>query len=145
VCRFMSHDGHSHVTVEDLALEHFALPENGSWEGVHSESGVWSTLFGILLWDVLFAPVPDVFRSRFQSAPLDLCTDAFAPARAGVLHTALQRIRSGAALEMLESVWKLHKGALSCGHALCVRVPYIERDGFSLARLHIHTHATDRH
>jgi fanconi-associated nuclease 1 len=113
LCRFVSHDGVSHVTVEDLALEHFALPENGSWAGVHCESGVWSTLFGILLWDVLFAPVPDVFRSRFQSAPLDLCTDAFAPARAEVLQSALQRIQSGAAIEMLESIWKQHEGALA--------------------------------
>ena len=106
----MSHDGHSHITVEDLALEHFALPEHGSWTGVHSESGVWSTLFGILLWDVLFAPVPDVFRSRFQSAPLDLCTDAFAPARADVLQRALKRISSGSGLEMLESIWEQHEG-----------------------------------
>lgn len=113
----MSHDGHSHVTVEDLALEHFALPENGSWSGVHCESGVWSTLFGILLWDVLFAPVPDVFRSPFQSAPLDLCTDAFAPARADVLQASLQRIRSGAALEMLEEVWKEHEGGFACSVA----------------------------
>lgn len=110
----MSHDGHSHVTVEDLALEHFALPENGSWKGLHSESGVWATLFGILLWDVLFAPVPDVFRSRFQSAPLDLCTDAFAPARADLLQSTLQRIKSGAAVGMLASTWDQHKGVAAC-------------------------------
>ena len=112
----MSHDGHSHITVEDLALEHFALPEHGSWTGVHSESGVWSTLFGILLWDVLFAPVPDVFRSRFQSAPLDLCTDAFAPARADVLQRALKRISSGSGLEMLESIWEQHEGVCPSDH-----------------------------
>lgn len=108
----MSHDGHSHVTVEDLVLEHFALPEHGSWAGVHSEGGVWSTLFGILLWDVLFAPVPDVFRSRFQSAPLDLCTDAFAPARAEVMQSTLERIQRGGALDMLESTWEQHNGGL---------------------------------
>jgi hypothetical protein len=27
---------------------------------------VWATLFGLLLWDALFMPVPDVFRTPFQ-------------------------------------------------------------------------------
>lgn len=31
-----------------------------------SEGGIWATLFGLLLWDVLFMPVPDVFRTPFQ-------------------------------------------------------------------------------
>ena len=42
---------------------------------------MWATLFGLLLWDVLFAEVPDVFRHPFQSAPLDLSTPLFYPAR----------------------------------------------------------------
>lgn len=109
----MSHDGHSHVTVEDLSLEHFALRENGGWAGVHCESGVWSMLFALLLWDVLFASVPDVFRSPFQSSPLDLGTDAFAPARAELLKEALSRLRNGEALEMLEQTWKDHRGRIS--------------------------------
>ena len=31
-----------------------------------SEGGIWATLFGLLLWDVLFMPAPDVFRTPFQ-------------------------------------------------------------------------------
>ena len=31
-----------------------------------SEGGIWATLFGLLLWEVLFMPVPDVFRTPFQ-------------------------------------------------------------------------------
>ena len=31
-----------------------------------SEGGIWATLFGLLLWDVLFMAVPDVFRTPFQ-------------------------------------------------------------------------------
>ncbi len=30
--------------------------------GAHCEGGVWATLFGLLLWPALFAPVPDALR-----------------------------------------------------------------------------------
>lgn len=32
----------------------------------------------MIFWDVLFAPVPGAFETEFQSAPLDLNSDAFA-------------------------------------------------------------------
>ncbi len=48
---------------------------------MHSEGGIWGTLFGLAMWSVLFADVPNAFRSPFQSAPLDLDTAAFYPAR----------------------------------------------------------------
>ena len=38
-------------------------------------------LWALLLWDAIFCPQPDVFRSRLQTSPLDLDTDAFFPAR----------------------------------------------------------------
>jgi Fanconi-associated nuclease 1 len=111
--------------VEDLVLEHYALPQNGAWQGIHCESGVWATLFGLLLYPVLFTPVPDVFRSPFQSAPLDLGTDAFAPARAKALEATIARIRRGEALDMLNESWTAHRGALTfpacmpfLGHAI---------------------------
>ena len=45
--------------------------------GLHCEGGVWSMLFGLLMWDCLFADVPDTLRSQFQLAPLDLSTPHF--------------------------------------------------------------------
>jgi len=57
-------------SVEKLALQHYAQPEGGGWEGMHSETGIFKTLFGILMWDVLFAEVPGVFLSPFQGAAL---------------------------------------------------------------------------
>jgi fanconi-associated nuclease 1 len=93
-------------------LEHYALPQNGAWHGIHCESGVWATLFGLLLFPVLFAPVTDVFRSPFQTAPLDLGTDAFAPARARVLEATIARIQAGKALDILNETWLTHRGVL---------------------------------
>ena len=57
--------------VEQLALQYYA-GEGGGWHGVHSESGIWMTIFGLLMWDVIFSNVSDVFRSRFQvKNPID--------------------------------------------------------------------------
>ena len=43
-----------------------------------------------LRWDVIMAPLPDVFRSPFQTAPLDLATDAFYPSRRSLVDDCLQ-------------------------------------------------------
>lgn len=45
--------------------------------GVHSEGGVWATLWGLLMWNVLFADVADSLRTPFQTSPLDLSTPSF--------------------------------------------------------------------
>eukprot|EP00955_Chlamydomonas_euryale_P071465 361082-Chlamydomonas_euryale.AAC.24 len=78
------------VSVEELALQYYASEAGGCWLGMHTEGGVWSTLFGLLMWEVLLAPVPDVFRTPFQTAPLDLGTEAFYPARRDVIEARLQ-------------------------------------------------------
>ena len=45
--------------VEELALQHYAglgeLSEE-PWTGLHCESRVWLTIFGLLLWDAIWAP-----------------------------------------------------------------------------------------
>lgn len=64
-------DGNT-CSVEQLALEHYASEEEGSWWGVHCEGGMVRALFGILMWDIIFLSVPGVFQSPFQDAPLDL-------------------------------------------------------------------------
>lgn len=101
------------MTVEQLILEYYALSANGAWRGVHCESGIWTTLFTLLLWDELFLPVPDVFRTPFQQGPLDLDTDAFLPARGGAIEAKLARLRAGQAQEILQSSWADHHGTHS--------------------------------
>ena len=64
-----------------------------SCAGVHAEGGIWSTMFGLLMWEVLFMPVPDIFRTSFQTAPLDLQSPSFYPARKQSIHAQLERIR----------------------------------------------------
>ncbi|GIM13787.1 hypothetical protein Vretimale_16849, partial [Volvox reticuliferus] len=80
------------------------------WRGVHSEGGVWTTLWALLCWDVLFMDVPEVFRSPFQTAPLDLDTDAFLPARREAVDARLQLIASGGAPDLIRAVWSRRVG-----------------------------------
>lgn len=51
--------------VEELALQFYA-GEGGGWQGVHSESGIWLTIYGLLMWDSIFLDIPNTFRTRFQ-------------------------------------------------------------------------------
>ena len=55
-------DGGAVVTVEELAQLHYASGAGGGWSSLHTEGSVWSTLWGLLMWDVVFAPLPEVFR-----------------------------------------------------------------------------------
>lgn len=63
------------VRVEQVALEAYAKE---GWKGYHSEGGIVTTIWGLLMWDVLFAPIDGAFETAYQSEPLDLRTDSFA-------------------------------------------------------------------
>eukprot|EP00850_Spirogloea_muscicola_P009276 SM000052S17668 [mRNA] locus=s52:48375:53421:+ [translate_table: standard] len=105
--------------VEQLALQHYAREEGnscgGGWCGVHCEAGVWLTLFGLLLWDVLFSDVPDVFQTPFQTAPLDLNTDAFYTARRELIDRQLEEVRQGEGVRLLTMAWRAHHGVWCAG------------------------------
>jgi Fanconi-associated nuclease 1 len=61
---FYGYDG-ERCGVEQLALQYYA-DGGGGWQGTHSEGGIWMTIFGLLMWDVIFSEVCDVFHSKFQ-------------------------------------------------------------------------------
>ncbi|XP_024026084.1 fanconi-associated nuclease 1 homolog isoform X1 [Morus notabilis] len=104
--RFYGEDGEQ-CGVEQLALQYYA-GKGGGWQGVHTESGIWLTIFGLLMWDVMFSDVPNVFRTRFQTAPLDLETDSFYLARKSSIESHLQKIHDGMAEEIVITSWESH-------------------------------------
>ncbi|XP_078172244.1 zinc ion binding/nucleic acid binding/hydrolase isoform X2 [Carex rostrata] len=101
--------------VEELALQYFTQEEGGGWHGVHSESGIWMTIFGLLMWDVIFSDVPNVFCSKFQTGPLDLDTDDFYDTRKDLVESQLNKIQDGMAEEILITCWDLHYGEFCRG------------------------------
>uniref|UniRef100_A0A6M2EB37 Fanconi-associated nuclease n=1 Tax=Populus davidiana TaxID=266767 RepID=A0A6M2EB37_9ROSI len=111
--RFYGEDG-AQCGVEQLALQYYA-GEGGGWQGVHTESGIWLTIFALLMWDIIFSDLPNVFRNRFQTAPLDLETDNFYPARKNLIESQLQKIYDGMAEMILITSWELHSGTACRG------------------------------
>lgn len=46
----------------------------------------------LLFWDIIFSPVPGAFETPYQTAPLDLWSDAFYVERIGVINERLDLI-----------------------------------------------------
>ncbi|KAG8746873.1 hypothetical protein FRC10_003395 [Ceratobasidium sp. 414] len=91
------------VNVETFALEHYATL---GFKGFHSEGSIISTLFGLLFWDILFAPIPGAFETPYQSAPLDLFHDSFVSAREDLINTRIAELADdqGAARRIIETI-----------------------------------------
>jgi len=109
-------------SVEELALQYYAgmagEGESG-WVGLHTESRVWTSMWGLLFWDILFSltpgasRVPHVFQTPFQTCPLDLDTEAFWQARQPILRGRLreiQRAGQGDLRCMVGEAWESHHG-----------------------------------
>ena len=62
---------------------------------LHGENQIWTTLFGLLLGELYWLPVPGMLPSPGRSGPRDLGTPAFAEHRAAELGARLQAVRRG--------------------------------------------------
>ncbi|XP_026143368.1 fanconi-associated nuclease 1 [Carassius auratus] len=99
-------------SVEELALEHYRTL--GFDQGIHGEGSTFSTLFGLLMWDIIFIDgVPDVFRNPYQTCPLDLHTDCFYGNRRESIEARAEMLREASAetlQELLADVWDTQEG-----------------------------------
>ncbi|KAK8866168.1 hypothetical protein IAR55_001319 [Kwoniella newhampshirensis] len=87
------------VTVEGWVLEWW---EKKGYKGFHSESSILTTLFTLLMWPILFHPLPGAFETPYQTAPLDLGEDTFAPSRLELIEARLEAMNNtNIAIEML--------------------------------------------
>ncbi|CAN6891322.1 unnamed protein product [Brassica oleracea] len=112
--RFYGEDGEQ-CGVEQLALQYYN--GGGGWQGMHTESSIWLTIFGLLMWDILFSDVPGVFQTRFQTAPLDLDTESFYLTRKETIESQLERVANGMAEEILIISYETHRGTACRGVA----------------------------
>ncbi|XP_076847643.1 fanconi-associated nuclease 1 [Brachyhypopomus gauderio] len=99
-------------SVEELALAHYR--ELGFQRGIHGEGSTFSTLFGLLMWNIIFMEgVPDVFRTPYQTCPLDLHTDSFYRNRQEAIETWVELLQQASAetlQSLLADTWHSQQG-----------------------------------
>ncbi|XP_047719054.1 fanconi-associated nuclease 1 isoform X2 [Prionailurus viverrinus] len=102
-------------SVEEVALAYYR--RSGFDQGIHGEGSTFSTLYGLLLWDVIFMDgIPDVFRNAYQACPLDLCTDSFFTSRGPAIEARLQLIHSAPAESLrawVAAAWQAQEGRVA--------------------------------
>ncbi|NXY18014.1 FAN1 nuclease, partial [Atrichornis clamosus] len=102
-------------SVEELALTHYR--RNGFDQGIHGEGSTFITLYGILMWDIIFMDdIPDVFRNSYQTFPLDLYTDSFYENRRAVIEARLQQLHTASSetlAKLVADVWTTQEGKAS--------------------------------
>nr|XP_045002084.1 fanconi-associated nuclease 1 isoform X2 [Jaculus jaculus] len=102
-------------SVEELALDYYR--RSGFDQGIHGEGSTFSTLYGLLLWDIIFMEgITDVFRNAYQASPLDLYTDSFFTSRAQALEARLQLIHSAPAEDLqawVAKTWQAQEGRVT--------------------------------
>ncbi|NXI93926.1 FAN1 nuclease, partial [Psophia crepitans] len=99
-------------SVEELALTHYR--QNGFDQGIHGEGSTFITLYGILMWDIIFMDgIPDVFRNSYQTFPLDLYTDSFYENRRDVIEARLQQLHTASSetlAKWIADIWTTQEG-----------------------------------
>ncbi|KAM3609529.1 uncharacterized protein V6R79_016386 [Siganus canaliculatus] len=107
-------DGHATAigSVEELCLAHYH--QQGFDQGIHGEGSTFSTLFALLLWDIIFVEgIPDVFRNPYQTCPLDIYTDCFYKNRKEAIDSRVQLLSEASIKvlhDMMEDVWTSQEG-----------------------------------
>jgi len=94
-----------------------SLLESAGRVVIRSENLLWTTLFGMLLRDVVFAPVPGMLPGALQAGPLDLGRPGFASRRDRWLTPALAEIHLDAGRERLQRAFNDHFGEAIWGVA----------------------------
>ncbi|MBD9481737.1 VRR-NUC domain-containing protein [Pseudomonas sp. PDM14] len=70
------------------------------------ENGLVCSLFGLLCWEAIFAPLPGAFFHPFHAGPVDLLSPDFASRREPLFSACLQRLDSSAYQDTIRSTYR---------------------------------------
>jgi hypothetical protein len=95
------------ASVERQVAEHLTS-ENS--HGHYVENHLINGLFGLLFWDVIYAPVPGAFFNPFQSRPADLYRSHFKERRSPLIAKAMTQIETGQYRETIRQRFREKQG-----------------------------------
>ena len=84
--------GDAALGVEEAVRQHL-MQEGG--QAHYVENTLFNSLFGLLCWEAIFAPVPGAFFNPFQAAPQDLHDSDFQQRRSALFERCLGRLDQG--------------------------------------------------
>lgn len=97
--------------VEFAALD--ALTAEDQQEGFYTENWLFTGLLGLLLWPVLFEPLPGAFFHPFQAGPADLYRPDFVARRKAQIDERLATLDSGEYRDLIKHCWQ-QKYGIAC-------------------------------
>ncbi len=95
-------DEDSTTRVEELARRLLERESAGS-EAHYVENALLPSLFGLLCWRAVFAPLPGAFFHAYQRAPADFASGEFASRRRGLFEECLRELDGPYASTILEN------------------------------------------
>jgi len=96
--------------VEEAVRQHLAQ-EGG--QAHYVENTLFNSLFGLLCWEAIFAPVPGAFFNPFQAAPQDLHDSDFQQRRSALFDLCLGRLDDGSHRQAILECYKGKQGLQS--------------------------------
>lgn len=69
--------------------------EQQGWQVWYCENSLLNALFGLLLWDVIFTPIPGAFLNPFQRAPRDMYSPEFSTSRKSLIEARFSAFKNG--------------------------------------------------
>lgn len=97
-------------SVENAVRAHLSEAEGPVW---YVENTLINSLFGLLCWEAIFAPVPGAFFHRFHSGPADLLRPDFGARRQALLDGCLARLDSGEYKDSIRRTYQAKHGLQS--------------------------------
>jgi hypothetical protein len=96
--------------VELAVAEHLTTPEAPV---LYVENTLLNTLFGLLCWDAIFAPLPGAFFHEFHAAPADLLEPDFRRKRGPLFSTCFAQLESRAYRDTILNTFE-EKSGIQC-------------------------------
>jgi hypothetical protein len=123
------------ISVERAVLAHWSRPEAPVY---YVENALINSLFGLLCWEAIFAPLSGAFFHAFHSGPADLWSPTFHRRRQGLFERCLARLEEDSYAAHIKQVFA-HKHGIQCAFVYwgALSVPLLDTALQCIPALHL--------